>query len=85
MRLTFYNLGFLKIVGPLITPKIFPGIMENQIAKKMENDMETEVMWVVLKIVGPLAIDHITAPNISGYLNGTLILGTTHIFMMRTP
>ena len=33
---------------------------------------------------GPLlVIDYITAPNVEGYQNGTLILGTTHIKEFR--
>ena len=39
-----------------------------------------ENIWVVLKIVGPLLVlDDITAPDLLGYQNGTLILGTTHM------
>ena len=37
----------------------------------------------VLKITGPLSVmDYITAPNIEGYQNGALILGTTHVSLL---
>ena len=40
--------------------------------------------WAVLEIMGLLVLGYITAPNISGYQNGTLIVGTTLIMEVRT-
>ena len=48
----------------------FPRILENQMDMNMKNEMETVVVWVILKILGPLlviVVGYIAAPNIWGH------------------